>query len=587
MDASTTEGRRRRTWSVFGPTHGLDVIAIALPPLTALALRGDAWSSWAAAHLMAMYGGPFLALVLFGLGLGPNLLVRYHEATRAELFRASAIRAALAVVAGVGSIWLIVPPDLSHPLGPMWLMLAWLGGLGLPLWANALFLRLEGALTIATFVRALAVGVLSAGGALAAGLLLTLPLSGMVVPVAVGGTVYTSGVAVAAWRDVSGPDDAHPRRWMDVVAVTAAISVAVSLTMATRIANPPLDTLEVDGIMAFDVASQRLAFGIVRRASQLHSIGELDLETGEWVEFGRRDMQVTYADGRRVVARRSRTSYTLDTHGAATLCRETADAGADCGPAIEPGRGLLVRGHQRKPLVLASRESRLLVWDVVTGETWRVHRPGGRIRWACFAGGPSLYWRVQRDQPPYDQELLRLTDDGGEPEQLGLVHEHGCDDDGAVDRVGRFDRGRSAAGQLPSIRGPGLPEGGVELDEAIHTTHWSGDGGTLGIMDKEGGVRFYRPDLGLTEFQPTEARGAIRLSADGKLMANMYGGGGGKRFSVRTVPDFEPVLLGARRDSDVWWDASGRLVLMRRGQIVRLDPTTGDVEVLFPPPRAE
>jgi len=552
-----------------------------LPPLTALALRRDAGRSFEAAHLVAFFGGAFLAGALLAFGAGPSLLVRRSDPTRQEMFWGSASRAALAVASGVGSVWLLVTPDLSFPMGPMWRMLAWLGGLGLPLWANALFLRLEGELTLRTLARALAIGGVSVTAALLAGVLLVLPIGGMIVPVAVGGTVYGLGMGVAAWRDVTD-QGGRVRRWSEVVMVTATISVAVSLTLAARIANPPEDTLEVDGILTYDPTGQRVAFAIVRRASMLQSVGELDLDTGQWREFGRRDMQIAYAAGRRVLARRSGLSYTLDTRGAATLCRET-DHGMDCGPVLAAGIGLLVRGHAREPLVVANRGGQLLAWNVEDDRQWRVDRPGSTIRWPCFAAGPSLYFRVQQGEPPYDQELLDLTDAGAEPTKLPLVHDYGCEDVGRIGRAGRFDRGRRAAAQPSRVRGPGLGEDGFTIAESVVSASWSDDGQVLGMVMQNATVRYYRPGTGVSPPLPVEGHTALALNPSGTLAAHQFHDDGVGWFTVRTVPGHEILIRDQRTDGPVLWDSAGRIVVLRAGRMIRLDPATGAGEVLFPP----
>ncbi len=556
-----------------------------LPPLIALALRGDAWSEYAAAHMMAVYAGPFLCVQLLALGVFPSILVRWTEPTRAEMFVNSAGRAALALTSGVAAVWIIVPPDLSYPLGPMWRMLAWLGGLGLPMWANALFLRLEGEFTLRTLARAVGIGVASAGAAVVAGVLLVLPIEGLLVPVAVGGMTYTAGMAIASWRDVDSPVGDGARPWAEVMMVTAVISAAVSLTIAVRVANPPSDTLMVGGIQGYDPVGQRLSFSVVRRASMLQNVAEIDLETGEWWEFGRRDLQIAYAAGRRVIARSAGVSYTLGTEGGVTLCRET-EAGSDCGPSLGPERGLILRGHDSRPLVVANRGSELIAWDVQDDRRWRVHRPHGTIRWPCFAAGPSLYFRVQRDLPPYDQELLDLTTPDSTPTPLPLMHEYGCEDVGRAPRAARFDRGRRRANQPSVVRGPGLPDEGVPIVEQVVSASWSDDGRTLAMVMDNATLRYYRADLGVTDPVEVDSRGTVTMNAAGTLAANQYSVGRSSRFKVRTVPEHEVVLSAQPYDGGpIIWDRKDRIVARVDGRLVRFDPATGEEEVLFPPGR--
>ena len=533
---------------------------------------------------MSTYAGPFLAVLMLMFGIFPSILVRRSQPTRAEMFVNSASRAALALVSGIASIWLIISPDLSYPLGPMWRMLAWLGGLGLPMWANALFLRLEGEFTLKTLARAVGIGAISAGTAVLAGVLLVLPILGMLVPVAVGGFVYALGMAVASWRDVDAPVGGGARPWSEVMLVTAVISLAVALTLAIRIANPPTDTLYVDSIQNFDPAGQRLAFSVVRRASMLQNVAELDLVSGEWWEFGRRDMQIAYAAGRRVIARASGLSYTLGTNGGVTLCREGHE-GIDCGPSLGPDRGLLLRGHDSEPLVAANRGSELIAWNVEDDRRWRVERPGATIRWPCFAAGPSLYFRVQRDEPPYDQELLLLDERGADPSPLPLVHEYGCEDTGRDPRSARFDRGRRRANQPSVVRGPGLPPDGYVIEESVVSASWSDDGSVLAMVMENSTVRYCRPDLGVTDPLPMESHGTVTLNPSGTLAANQYVVGRSSRFKVRTVPGHEMVLSAQRNDGPILWDRADRLVTLVQGRIVRFDPATGESEVLFPPTR--
>jgi hypothetical protein len=555
---------------------------LTLPPLAALELREDAWSSYAAAHLAVAYGGPFFTVVLLAFGLWPALLVRREDPTRGEMFVASGVRAGLAVVSALSCVLLIVPPDLAYPLGPTWLMLTWIAGLGLPLWANALFLRIGGKGAGTTLVRTLTLTAISIAGVVLAAVVLVLPITGMIVPFAVGGTVYALSMALAAWRNVSGPRGVGVRAWIEVVGVTAVISIGVALTLALRIANPPLDTLKVENILGFDPSGQRIAFGVVRSSSQLHSAVELDLRTGAWLEFGRRDTRIVYAAGRRVIARRSGLAYTLGVAGPIELCRETP-AGMACGPSLQPGRGLMLRGHDRESLIVAHRESELIAWNVEDDRRWQVERPGGKIHWPCFVAGPSLYYRVQYDQPPYDQELLLLEEPGAAPTRLGLTHGLGCDDKGRTPPRARFDRGRRRANRPPSVHGEGLPADGFILPELVVSAAWSDDGQVLAMVMESAHVRYYRADLGVTDPQPVESIGPLRLNSDGTLAANQFREDGRGFFSVRTVPDHEVVVERQRCDGPVVWDSANRLVTMLEGQLVRVDPRTRTTDVLFPP----
>lgn len=571
--------RRRGARRYLGPLWGLDWAAIALLPATAVEFGGELGSNQVvAAHLFADYSGPYLALLATFFGLAPGLLVRHLEPTRPELLTASTLRVVVMVVIAVASMRLLVQPEFADPLGPTWRLFLWLGGLALPLWANMLFLRLRGVLSLTALAATVGVGAVFAGAALAMGVALVLPPAGMVVPVALGGSVYVLGIAVACWTDVTGP-------YLRVVMATSALSALLSFGVAMRIADPPLDTLRVTWFEAWDPIGQRVTVQIERPASQLNGFVEFDLRERSWEVLGRRVERVTYSGGRRVVAQRPGIAYSLDTQAHTRLCVEDGD-GERCGPSLRSGRGLLLLGHDRAPLVVANRRKGLVVWNVQDDAEWSVRRDGARIRWPCFVDGPGLYWRVDRGEPPFDQELLMLRGSDAEVQSLTLSESRDCANRGRVDPVGRFVRGRGSTGRASLLFGPGLPEAGVVFDGLVVWNQWSDDGSTLGLLFDPPAVAYWSPEFGLTEPQPRRQLGRLEMSPDGKyavhLTAAVEGNG---RWAVHRVPGDELIADGHFDAGTLRWDDEGGLITLREGRLVRIDPFTATTEVLFPPSR--
>ena len=566
---------RRR--SLLGPSRGLDLILLAIPPLSAVRLRleaGEVGDEILAAHLLVSFLGPYLVVAALLFGLRPELLSRAEAPTPGQLLRASTVRVTALVIVTLASLRVLVIPDLAYVSGPFWRLLLWMGALALPLWTTTLLLRLRGVLTW----RALGVTLLVLGGfaagALALGVATVLPPAGMAVPLAVGGAVYSVGIWVAAWRRVEGG-------WLQVEVATAAAAVAVSTVLGFRVADPPLDTVAVTALLAFDEQGQRVAFGVERSLSRFYGMAEYELETGRWREFERSVDLVAYAQGCRIVARRSGVSYTLDTMGAVTLCREDP-AGEVCGVKLGPGPRLLVRGHTRAPLVVAHRGRELVAWDLESDRIWKQVR-GGLIRWPCFGADRSLYWRVQAGDPPYTQEILRLDDVAPEPRTLPLIHGEGCEDRGQVEPAARFVRGRHLAGTPSTLEGPGLAGGRVEIPEQVGQSVWSADGQVLALMLQGEMVRYYTPGSGLGPALPMDGNTGLALSPDGAMVAFIVVGEPHDRVIVRSVPDNQ-VVAEMPGEGRVLWTGDDRLLFIQEQQLVRLDPVGGAREILFPPP---
>lgn len=568
---------RPRRPSLLGPSRGLDLILLAIPPLSAVRLKaevGQIGDEFLAAHLLVSFLGPYVAVVALLFGLRPELLSRAGAPTSAQLMRASTLRTVALLVVTLLSLRVLVAPDLSYISGPFWRLLLWIGALALPLWSTTLLLRLRGVLTWRALATTLLVLAGFAGVALVLGVITVLPPAGMTVPLAVGGGIYSVGIWLAAWRRVEGG-------WLQVEVTTAAVAVAASTVLAFRVAAPPMDTLVVTALLAFDDEEQRIAFAVERPLARFYGMAEYELDTGRWTEFERSVGAVVYAHGVRILARRSGISYTLDTRGAITLCRE-ADDGEVCGAKLGPGSGLLVRGHARQPLVVAHRGRELVAWDLESDRTWKLVR-SGPIRWPCFGADRSLYWRVQDGEPPYTQEVLDLDQVDPQPETLPMVHREGCEDRERVDPVARFVRGRRLAGTASWLEEPGLPDGRVEIPEQVGQSVWSSDGQVLALLLQGGLVRYYTPATGLGPALSLERNSSLILSPRGSMVAYITGSEQGDEVLVRSVPD-NSLVTRVPGGGRVLWTRDDLLLYIQEQRLVRLDPKTGALEVLFPPP---
>ena len=573
-DPESESHPRRRP--LLGPLRGLDLILLAIPVLSALRLRaevGQSGESFLAAHLLVSFLGPYLVVSALLFGLRPDLLTRAAAPSSARLLRASTGRVLVLVLVALVSLRVLVKPDLAFTSGPFWQLLLWMGALALPLWTTTLLLRLRGVLSWRALGAALVVLCGFAAGALVLGVVTVLPPAGMIVPLAVGGGVYSAGIWGAAWRRVEGG-------WLMIEVATATASVVVCTALAFRVADPPLDTLDVTALIAFDEVGQRVAFAVERPLSRFYGMAEYDLEAGSWTEFDRSVGSVVYAQGRRVLARRSGVSYTLDTQGPISLCREDP-SGHVCGAKLGRGSGLLVRGHGRAPLVVAHRGRELVVWDLESDRVWKQVRAGA-IRWPCFGPDRTLYWRVQEGEPPYTQEVLRLDEEDPQPEELPLVHREGCGDREQAEPVVRFVRGRRLASTSSTLEGPGLPGGRIEIPGEVGQAAWSTDGRVLALMLHGGLVRYYTTELGLGPALPIERNTGLFLSGDGALVSFIVADEPHDRVIVRTVPD-NRLVADERGEGRVFWTGAGKVVFLRDLQLVRLDPADGQVEVLFPP----
>ncbi len=550
-----------------------------LPLATAIQLSTVETDPYVAAHLFATFGGPYAVALCVFFGLAPGLLLRTREPTRAQLLRASTMRAVVLTGVMLGSLWLLVDPDMSIPTGPTWRLLMWLCGLALPLWANTLFLRLRGMVSLSAVLATIGVGAVFAGGVLLIGVALVLPPAGMIVPIALGGGVYATGIAVACWTDVTGA-------FLKVVMSVSALSAVISIGVAVRIANPPIDTVQVSWFEAWDPHGQRAVFMIERPPSQLRSFVEYDLRTDTWRNFGRRVERVTYAMGHRVVARRPPVSYTLDTDAYTTLCAEDGQGEERCGPTLRAGRGLLLRGHDRAPLAVANRRRGLVVWNVQSDQRWSIRRDGARIRWPCFVDGPGLYWRVDHGEPPFQQELLMLDEPDAEVRSLTLRQSSDCASVGRVAPEGRFVRGRGSVGRASRLFGPGMPEEGVDLEGLVTWSSWSDDGTTLGLIFDPPMVAYWTAETGMSGRFPMPNAGRLEMAPDGRHVAYLTEDGHGRgHWSVYRVPEHQLVSRGSFESQTVRWDDDGHLITIQGGQLVRLDPFAATTEVLFPPPR--
>jgi len=560
---------------LLGPSRGLDLILLAIPPLSAVRLSAElaqAGDEFLAAHLLGGFLGPYGVAVALLFGLRPELLSRVDDPSPGQLLRASTGWTLALVAVLLGSLRVLLAPDLAYVSGPFWQLLCWIGALALPLWSTALLLRLRGVLTWRALGLTLLVLTGFAALALLLGVVAVLPPAGMTMPLAVGGAVYGAGIWVAAWRRVEGG-------WMRVEAATAAAAVVVSTVIALRVADPALDTVAVTALIAFDEEGQRVAFAVERTLSRLYGMAEYELEDDRWTEFERSVGSVAYAQGVRILARRGGVSYALDTKGPVTLCREI-EQGEECGPKLAPGPGLLVRGHSREPLVVAHRGRELVAWDLESGRAWQQVRDG-YIRWPCFGTDRSLYWRVQVGEPPYTQEVLRLDEADPSPRELGLVHGEGCDDRGWVEPAARFVRGRRLAGTSSTLEGPGL-DGRVAIPESVGQAVWSPDGRVLALMMQGGRLRYYTPETGLGPLLDMERNSGLAMSPDGAMVSFIVGGEP-HQVVVRSVPDNE-LVARVPGEGRVFWTGDHRVLFIRDERLVRLDPATGAIEVLFPPP---
>jgi len=562
--------RRRAAW-LF-----LQVSAAVLPALTAARLRFE-MDKFGLDALEGMvfvsYAGPFA--LLWTLILGLRVIPSPAGSPPILSFR---LRVALLFTSTALGLWLLQPLDLSVPLSAWWSLLFWLFGLAAPLGLLAHRCRDAGRSllgSLAVLASCLSVATLVA---LLMAMTLELPALTMGVPVVVGGLVFAIGLGLLQ-PERSGVSFRRALCFLAALAFLAQGFVAFEVSQSSHEAG------YVTGIVDIDRKGSRLVVRMERLSIPVEGFAEINLITGAVTEISRRTLDARYAGGIRVELRRSSLAVVLGSHRGQRLCHEEG-GGVSCGePLPGPGRYILVT-HPRAAQALVTRANRTEVNDFETGMKWSYSEGEGKIRWPCFSDSGRLLFRVDRGTSPYAQLAMDLAPGTvAPPVGLPLGHEVQCLGASSVEPEVRFIRGRRRESRPSRIKGPGLPESGLDLGFSVLVSSWSDDGQVLGLLYERGWFHRFRLGEGFTEpilLGPTEP--PVLNYAGNRLAHVVDRGSAGMEMFVRELPSGEPLSQFPVTVADIAWDDRGAVLMVQSWALTRFDPGTGETTVLFPLP---
>ncbi len=552
-------------------------LAVIFPLLTALRLRYEISGGGGlltAASLYVAYVGPLFAFCGLWFGL------RGAGSVQDILDRGGRPFAAL-LVAVVAGLWLLMPFDLTLLDGPWRWLLGWIAAGGLPCFSATILLRTRGHRRRTAALGGVSITALLGLLGVVLGAELYLDPSALLLPVATAGLVASLGLVLSAWGTVTAPTG-------PLLATSGLLGALLAGASAWSVAHPPDHSAIVEWLDTIDPANNRAVVGVVWPNVTGHRMVEVDLGTGEARPLPRSVDIVRYAAGVRVTSRRGAVGKALGREGTTSLCMER-DGLEVCRSVFPAGRNVILDVHPGLPRVVASRGSRMFVWDLKDDIAWQVDRPGEWIRWPCFDEQGGVIFRVPQGEGPYRHERLELTP-GAEAAPLPFEHQHAClGGDGGRPGV-RFVRLRSRLKRPSLLFAAGLPEEGLVVPDPVIQTDWSGKGDlVVFLVDDPGpGLSMWLWREGETELRgPLDAHNVpeVLLDWDGGLVASpLRHDGGSWSFLVRALPSGEVVDEGPIDGAPVRWTSEGRdLVFVQGGHLMRRDPRTRESTVLFPP----
>jgi hypothetical protein len=556
-------------------------LLVLLPILSGVRLRmAGGPDDVAAANMLVDFAGPGLAILAFAVGAGARFsLPRECRHDPAALRKASSLRMFGLLIATTIGLRLVFPFDLITPSGPWRRMVAWAIGVALPLWAAGMYALVRGRSSMLAAIAALGFGTAPVAIALAWGTLYALPIGALLMPAAAAGLVAGGGAALAAWYGVAA------RGWVVLTTITA-VAVGPAWAVARHYAHPPLDTLDVHALFAFDPVGRRIAIELGRADTHTLQFAEISLDSGAIELLTPLDRGVIYAAGTRVSVRRSAWQHSTGLLRPRSLCRETAPGNreVDCRKGIIPqGGGVLLGRHPRLHLALATVRDRFVVWDLATDQLTEVVETRARVRWPCFQATRAVLYRLEVGPGPFSHHSLDLVT--GESRDLPIGHDLQCAPDVPTQPYAQLIRGRRRLKKPSRVLAPNLPNG-LTLSGNLSLAKWSGDGSTVALL-------FDRPGANLGGF--SEAWGLmppvtipptpdVSLSEDGSMLAYALNEGGpGWEIVIRELPSGSLITEFAAGQHHMYWDGAGRLLFIHAHRLIRLNPRSGLREVLFPP----
>ena len=560
-------------------------LLLALPVLSGMRLRlqGASADSVVSADTLVDMAGPGLALLAIAVGAGARFaLPRECRTDPKVLLRASTIRAVALFAAAAIGLSIVFPLDLITPGGPWRRMIFWSLGVALPTWSGGLYALVRGRSTFIALVAAFGLGSVPTLVAIGIGMAYMASAGALVMPAIGAGLVAGGGAAVAAWFGVTAPG------WRVLAALSLA-STAPAWAVSKHQADAPVETLDVDGLVAFDPVRRRATLRVSRLDTFTRRLAEVSLVDGSTELLLPVEATLTYAAGTRVTARRSRWQHATERKAPRAFCRETAPGNrtVECLPDVFPAQGwVILEHHPREKLVLGSTPDRIIVWDLTTGETSRFIEHDKAIRWPCFQRGRAVLFRLQQAVGPFTQHSIDL--DTGVTSLLDEDHNRQCAPDVQVEPYARFLRGRLRLDKASRVVAPGLPEGGVTLRGNVRIAKWSADGATLALLfdGEDGNLGAYSEAWGLMPRVTLKGPPDIALSEDGSLLAYLGTDPGDPdappTTQVIALPSGEHVDSTRADTHQIWWDQD-KILFIRDRRLIRRDPRTGREEVLFPP----
>ena len=436
-----------------------------------------------------------------------------------------------------------------------------LRGEGWGIWSSLVGLLLG---SLAVFFAALVMGTAA-----------TLPPRSMGIPLAVGGAVFAAGVAFGRPKELG-------------VSIAQFLSLACFLALMAqgavtlRIAHPQVESSYVTGIVDTDIERLHTIIRLDRVALPFEGFGEVNTSTGAFDEFSRRTLDAGYSGNRRILLERPSLSVALGTHVGQRLCHE-GEEGLQCSDTLPGDRRYILDTQRGDSKVLAMRSDRIEVWDYVSKQRWSFSESEGRILWPCFAEENQLLWRVDRGSFPYVQLVRSLDDENSTVRILQPGHEIQClarvDEEPAF----RFVRGRRREQRPSRLRGPGLPETGIDLGFSVLVAAWSADGKSLGIAHEGVWFQRFRMSEGFAEpvfLGPTEPP---VMNLDGSQFAHLVSRGPqSQELFVRDLPAGKVLLRSPVQRLRVDWNNRGEVLFVDSWGLFGGDPNTGEVRRIFP-----
>ena len=557
---------------------GLLVLPLAAAGALRAEMRGPSDAVFASALLLQLLI-PWSGVLAVLLGAVPDaFLPRADRGDAARRVEATSWRMLAVLLVAPAALARVEAPDLVAPSAE-WLGLGtWLGAGAVPFWAAALLVRVRGRGALLAAAVAAGTVLLLVGGATSLGFGLDLDPSARRPPVLAAGIVAGLTLYLAATERVAA---SLPK----VLGAAGLLASGTAALLGWRLGSAPLSVAWVTQLLDERADAVLLEVSVPNRHPH---IVQVDLRTGRARDLSRLANRALYVGSELVTLREDLSDVLLGRRPMRRLC--LAGMPPVCVDADIPSGSGTLAPRPRLARIVAGTPNSLVAWDLETNQVWEARRDG-RVRWPCFTDDGHVLYRVQREDGPYDHELLRLTDESsgpprrpgpGDVESLALDHDHRCVEASAGPVEATFVRGFSAVGREATLAGPGLPPEGVPLGDDITTFAWSDDGRTGALAS---GVprtlRFYREDLGLTAPQSVRGLSGVTVSPEGRWVAHGLEDVP-HAVVVRSVPDGTERLRVTNEVPRLAWDSLGRLLHVVEGRLLALDPGTGLETELFP-----